>query len=99
MDRVSKASRLRPQRPESSLGVRSQSLPGCKLQAKLESCKSGWEALILGAWGQELCSLLPGPDLFHATLVYLVYTSSLQMKEKAQRGLVAGPRSHGTQVV
>lgn len=47
-----------------------------------------------GAWDQDLCSLLSGPDLIHATWVHLVYTSSLQMKKKAKRGLVAGPRSH-----
>lgn len=38
---TSKASGSRSQRPEPSLGARSQSLPGCKLQAK-DGHKSRW---------------------------------------------------------
>lgn len=33
------------------------------------------------------------------SLPHLVYTGSLQMKSKARRRLVAGPRSHRTQTV
>ena len=56
LERISKASGLRPQRPEPSLGVRSQSLPGCKLQAKRMAAGPGVRLSSLDQWG-----LGPGP--------------------------------------
>lgn len=99
LDRLSMASGLRPQRLEPRLAVRSQSLPGCRLQAKPKAA----------SLGGRLSSLDPQPVgrgarnyaasfLVHAIPVHQVCTSSLQMK-KAQTGLVAGPGSHSTLVV
>lgn len=83
---------LKPQRLEPSLVVRvnlCQGAPGP------DGRLSSLDPQPVGLGQDYAVSFLP----LHTTPVHLVCTSSPQMKKKAQTRLVAGPRSHSTQLV